>query len=154
MRIGGFEARAHALDPTVRIDTRVTDDTREVQRQAISAYFDTHTGAARPSAVYSLSQHATLLVLCELRRRAVAIPDEIALVGFDDADWMQTTWPTITAVAQPVATMAKAAVAVLLARVERRSTSFPVSRLEPCRMILRESASAHHALSRRARRGG
>jgi LacI family transcriptional regulator, galactose operon repressor len=153
-RVEGFEARARSLDPGVTVDTLVSDDTREVQRQAINDYFDTHIGAARPTAVFSLSQHSTLLVLSELRRRAVAIPGEIALVGFDDADWMQTTWPTITVVAQPVAAMATAAVAALLARVEGETTGYPVSRLEPCRMILRESAGQDHELSRRTRRGG
>ncbi|OIP87881.1 MAG: LacI family transcriptional regulator [Rhodobacterales bacterium CG2_30_65_12] len=153
-RLEGFVARANALDPSVTIDTQVSDDTRDVQRRAIKDYFEAHAGSARPSAVFSLSQHSTLLVLSELRRRAVAIPDDIALVGFDDADWMQTTWPSITAVAQPVAVMAEAAVAALLARVEGEATAFPVSRLEPCRMILRESAGPDYEMPRRFRRGG
>jgi LacI family transcriptional regulator len=152
-RLEGFTARAHAVDPGVRIDTLLSDDALDIQRQAIREYFDTRTGPDRPTAVFSLSQHSTLLVLSEIVRLAIRIPSEIALVGFDDAEWMQTTWPSITAVAQPVQAMAERAVAALLARVEGKAVGFPVHHLEPCTMLVRQSAEPSDEMRRRIRRG-
>lgn len=139
-RLDGFETRARALDPGIEIDELLSDEPFETQRGAIRAYLNDRDAAHRPTAVFSLSQHSTLLVLSEIRRMGLAIPDDIALVGFDDADWMQTTWPSITAVAQPVAAIAERAAATLLARVEGETTGFPVQYLEPCTMRVRQSA--------------
>lgn len=149
-RVDGFTDRARELAPAVRLDKLVSDGDLNIQRQVIRDYFEARDGAKRPTAVFSLSQHSTLLVLSELRRRSIRVPEDIALVGFDDAEWMQTTWPTITAVAQPVATLAERAVAALLARVEGQNAGFPVQYLEPCTMIVRQSARAEGALSRQS----
>ena len=95
-----------------------------------------------------MSEYSTLLVLSELRQRGMSIPDDIAVVGFDDVEWMQITWPSITAVAQPVAAIAQRAMSVLLARIEGEKTGFSTGYLEPCRMIVRQSAGRHEELSR------
>lgn len=154
-RLEGFSARARALDPDVRIDELLSDAPLENQRPAIRAYFAAHAGQDRPTAVFSLSQHSTLLVLSEMQRMGFRVPDDIALVGFDNAEWMQTTWPSITAVAQPVTTIAERALTTLLARVEGESTGFPVQFLEPCTMLVRQSAGhTKKAPPRRSRNGG
>ncbi len=154
-RLAGFRARAQALDPGMRIDELLSDEPLESQRPAIRDYFAAHEGSNRPTAVFSLSQHSTLLVLSEIRRMGLDVPEDIALVGFDDADWMQTTWPSITAVAQPVAAIAERALGTLLARVEGESTGFPVQYLEPCTMLVRQSAGQTEEVPpRRSRNGG
>lgn len=154
-RLTGFEEHARALDPSVEIDELLSDEPLETQRAAIRTFFENHKDSARPTAVFSLSQHSTLLVLSEIRRMELKIPKDIALVGFDNADWMQTTWPSITAVAQPVAAIAERAASVLLARVEGESTGFPVQYLEPCTMLVRQSAGqTEEEPPRRSGRGG
>ena len=83
------------------------------------------------------------------------IPEDVALVGFDDADWMQTTWPSITAVAQPVAAIAERALSALLARVEGESIGLSVQYLEPCTLLVRLSTGRiERELPRRSGRGG
>ncbi len=134
-RVAGFTKQARTRNPGVRIDTLLSDDDLETHREAVRAYFDAHPGSNGPDAIFSLSQHSTLLVLSELRRRGLRVPEQIALVGFDDADWMQTTWPSITAVAQPVVEMAERAVAMLLARVDGRRDGSPVQNLELCTLL-------------------
>ncbi|WP_068110465.1 LacI family DNA-binding transcriptional regulator [Tropicimonas marinistellae] len=155
-RLAGFSKRAKAREPGVHIDTLLSDDDLEVQREAVREYFDVALGEntqGGPTAVFSLSQHSTLLVLSELGRRGLRVPQDISLVGFDDGEWMQTTWPSITAVAQPVAVMAERALAALLARIEGENTGFPVQCLEPCKMLVRQSAGPGEEMSRQ-RRGG
>ncbi|MGV0875624.1 LacI family DNA-binding transcriptional regulator [Martelella sp. FLE1502] len=138
LRMEGFMARVREIDDTVRIDTLLSDETLDIQRQAIRDYFD-EAADEHPTAVFSLSQHSTLLVLSELRRRNLRIPKDVALVGFDDTDWMQTTWPSITAVAQPVEAMAQKALNVLLARAGDEVTGPPEHHLEPCQLFGRQS---------------
>lgn len=152
-RVEGFTARAKTLDSEVRIDTLLSDDDLSEQRRVVGAYLDEHNKGERPTAVFSLSQHSTLLVFAELRRRAIQVPDEVALVGFDDADWMQTTWPSITAVAQPVEAIAERALRILLARVEGDITGFPVQHLEPCVLHARQSGGSMKEPSRNMRGG-
>jgi LacI family transcriptional regulator len=153
-RLEGFRARARALDPAVRIDEILSDQAPEAQRAAIRAYLEAGPPAGRPTAVFSLSQHSTLLVLSELRRSGIRCPDDIALVGFDDADWMQTTWPAITAVAQPVAAIAARALGALLARIEGAETGAPRHHLEPCTMRIRDSAGPRETPARLRAHGG
>ncbi|PCJ91000.1 MAG: LacI family transcriptional regulator [Hyphomicrobiales bacterium] len=149
-RVDGFTTRALALQPDIQIDTLFSDDGLEAQRDSLNQYFDALESDGHPTAVFSLSQRSTLLVLSELRRRALRIPDEVALIGFDDVDWMHITWPSITAVAQPVAAMAEAAVAALLARIEGQNSGVPVQHLEACTMLVRESVEPNLSPSRRA----
>jgi LacI family transcriptional regulator len=145
LRMEGFAERAKALAPGARIDTLVSDQDLAAQRRAIHEYLAERGRAAWPTAVFSLTQHSTLIVLSELRRRSVQIPCEVALVGFDDVDWMQTTWPSITAVAQPVAAIATRAMEALLARVERGEDSAPAHYLEPCTLRVRQSCGPAEA---------
>ena len=41
-------------------------------------------------------------------------PQDVSLVGFDDAEWMQVTWPAIAAVVQPARQMAIQAMDILI----------------------------------------
>jgi LacI family transcriptional regulator len=149
LRLAGFAERAVSIDPDVQLDELLSDDDPETQRKAINDYLDTRRiAASTPSAVFSVSQHSTLLVFSQLRRRNLQLPQEISLVGFDDADWMQATWPPITAVEQPIKTMAQKAVDLLVARMEGRNTGAPVQHLEACTMLMRESVGPEKAASR------
>ena len=138
-RLDGFSERARSRDPGVQIDELLSDNDLEAQRDAISTYFESHAGGQQPTAVFSLSQHSALLMFSELRRRDIRIPQEIALVSFDDADWMQTSWPTVSAVVQPVEAIAERALSVLLARINGENNSRPVHYMEPCTMQIRQS---------------
>lgn len=147
LRVEGFTARAAARAPRARIDTLISDGDRPTQQRAIRDYFDARDRRDWPTAVFSLSQHSTLLVLSELRRRELRIPGEIALVGFDDADWMQTTWPSITAVAQPVTAIAIRALETLLERVDAADARAPVHHLEACMLRVRQSCGPAGAVA-------
>jgi GAF domain-containing protein len=50
-----------------------------------------------------------------LRARGIRVPDEVAVVGFDDSEQARATTPPLTTVRQPMAEMGKQAVEMLLA---------------------------------------
>jgi DNA-binding LacI/PurR family transcriptional regulator len=56
--------------------------------------------------------------LIALRAEGRRVPDDVAIVGFDDAPVAATTFPALTTVRQPLEAMTSAMVGLLLARIE------------------------------------
>jgi DNA-binding LacI/PurR family transcriptional regulator len=52
-----------------------------------------------------------------IHRRGLAVPDDIALVGFDDPPWAQSMRPALTTVRQPTREIGRLAVELLLRRL-------------------------------------
>ena len=145
MRVEGFTSSMRSIDESIRVDVLINDVDQQDQRAVLSQYWEGYSALDMPTVVFSLSQHSTLVVLSELRRRTIAVPGQVALVGFDDAEWMRTTWPSITAVAQPIEIMAKQAVSALLLRLEDDGAGYPVQHLERCVLNIRESTYSNDA---------
>jgi len=137
-RLDGFRTTALKLAPDVRIDVVLAETDVEPLRAQLREYF---AKGERPTAVYSLFLKGTLVALSEFRRRGWHCPNDISLVGFDDAEWMQVTWPAIAAVVQPVRQIAGHAMEALFARIEGGDGP-PIARLEPCRVLMRESVGS------------
>ena len=56
----------------------------------------------------------------------IAVPDQLSVVGFDDAPIAQVVWPSLTTVRQPIDLMADAAAEILFARVTGKAgTGWP-----------------------------
>jgi DNA-binding LacI/PurR family transcriptional regulator len=86
-------------------------------------------------AVFAASDLMALGALRGLRRLGVQVPDQVAVVGFDDATLARHTMPRLTTVRQPVEELGVRAVAELLVADEPcRTTVLPTS------LVRRESA--------------
>ncbi|RUU03401.1 LacI family transcriptional regulator [Mesorhizobium sp. USDA-HM6] len=141
-RLEGFRNTALELAPDIRIDVVLCESDVEPLRTLLRDYFSKReAGDDRPTAVYSLFLKGTLVALSEFRRRGWHCPNDISLVGFDDAEWMQVTWPAIAAVVQPVREIASNAMEVLFRRIEGEGGP-PTARLEPCKVLMRESVGS------------
>jgi LacI family transcriptional regulator, galactose operon repressor len=79
--------------------------------------------ADRPTAVFAASNLLTLGVLQAIHERHLAIPDDIAIVGFDEMPWAMSLSPPLTTVAQPAFEAGQTAAELLLARI--RDPSMP-----------------------------
>jgi LacI family transcriptional regulator len=137
-RLDGFRVTAKQLAPDVRIDVILSESEVEPLRALLSDYF---AKGERPTAVYSLFLKGTLVALSEFRRRGWHCPNDVSLVGFDDAEWMQVTWPSIAAVVQPVKQMAIQAMDVLFRRIDGEEGP-PTALLERCQVLMRESVGS------------
>lgn len=133
-RVSAFKAEAEASCPEMKVDVLLAEGSMGELRDSLSEYL----ALSRPTAVFSLAQKGTLTVLSEFRRRGIQCPQEISLVGFDDAEWMQATYPSVTAVVQPVVRIAEQAFARLLLRINGNE-GLPVCLLEHCDFQERES---------------
>jgi DNA-binding LacI/PurR family transcriptional regulator len=67
-------------------------------------------------ALFSLEggQAATTRIL----RQGVTVPGDVSVVGYDDSGWLNCTDPPLTTVRQPIESMGKAAVALLVNQME------------------------------------
>ncbi|EHM29957.1 MULTISPECIES: LacI family DNA-binding transcriptional regulator [Streptomyces] len=92
--------------------------------------------AEPPEVVFAADNLMALGALDAIRARGMRVPDDIALAAFDDIPWFVHTDPPITAIAQPTADLARAAVRALADRIEGRT---PQSVTLPARLVVRRS---------------
>lgn len=70
-----------------------------------------------PDAIFCANNVMTLGCLRALAEHGVRIPDDIAVVGFDETEWARLVQPPLTTVAQPTYEMGEVAGELLLDRV-------------------------------------
>lgn len=93
-----------------------------------------------PTAIFATSNVLAIEVLRELQERSIRIPDKMALISFDDFDAATLVRPTITAVRQPIAELAKRAATLLLGQLDERVSHGSSNKIVlPTELILRES---------------
>lgn len=126
--------RRHGLEP----------DYREVEPTAEAAIATAGQWLAMPSRPDALVTSNSLLMMGALkaaRSAGLAIPDALALAGFDNERWTELVEPGVTVVEQPVEEMGRAAMSLLLERL--RMPELPVRRLVMTgRCVVRGSTAA------------
>ncbi|WP_296256396.1 MULTISPECIES: LacI family DNA-binding transcriptional regulator [unclassified Pseudomonas] len=70
-----------------------------------------------PGAILAANNLMTIGAMQALREASVAVPEQMALVGFDDFDWADFFLPRLSVVAQPVQALGARAVQLLLQRI-------------------------------------
>ena len=70
--------------------------------------------ADRPSAVFCVNDLLALGLLQYLAQQGVRVPDDVAIVGYDDIDWASSASVPLTSVAQPRQQLGAAAAELLL----------------------------------------
>jgi len=73
---------------------------------------------ARPTAVFCANDLLALGVLQEMTRRGLKVPDDVAIVGYDDIDFAGAAAVPLTSVRQPREDLGRAAAQLLLDEVE------------------------------------
>jgi LacI family transcriptional regulator len=85
------------------------------------------------------SQAKTSIALQILKERRVQIPEDVAVVGFDDTPWASLLWRPLTVISESTYEMGEAAVRLLLDRLENRETGSPKTIVLEDEFIIRES---------------
>jgi DNA-binding LacI/PurR family transcriptional regulator len=122
-RLDGYELsmRARGLEPHVaQGDFRV-----DVAQQAVAAAL---SSPERPSALIVGNNLMTIGALRAIRAAGLRIPEDVAIIAFDDPIWAGFIDPPLTTLAQPVRRMASEAMELLLERVAG-------ARIEPRRTV-------------------
>lgn len=94
-----------------------------------------------PDAVVASNDEMALAVLHVAHRRAIAVPNALALVSFDDSPGVRLSVPPLTSVRQPIAEMAGKAAEILIAA--SKDGDGPLEdHLTPYRLVVRASSAA------------
>jgi DNA-binding LacI/PurR family transcriptional regulator len=99
--------------------------------------------ARRPEldAVFAASDMMAAGALRALRDAGRRVPDDVAVVGFDDAPIASHTVPTLTTIRQPLEAMSSAAAELLISRVEGNGNGDSVEPIVcPTELVVRQSA--------------
>ncbi|MCD4729095.1 MAG: substrate-binding domain-containing protein, partial [Bacteroidales bacterium] len=85
--------------------------------------------------IFSVNNNITVACMEYLNEMNLRIPQDMAVVSFDDIDLFRFSYPTITAVAQPVEEIGEVAVNILLDEIngisqEKKQVALPVKLIE------------------------
>jgi LacI family transcriptional regulator len=98
--------------------------------------------AGRPDALFVANNAMTIGALKAISEKRIRIPDEIALVSFDDADWAEFFTPALTVIRQPTYTMGSLAGEILFQRLmETKPSEVKEVVLKP-ELIIRKSCGS------------
>lgn len=97
--------------------------------------------AQPPRAIVVGNSLMTLGALQALRELNLRVPDDVAIVGFDDLPWADELCPALTAVSQPTYELGREAVHLLLRRLAEPDAPFRTLTLQT-RLTVRESCGA------------
>lgn len=98
---------------------------------------------SRPQAIFAASDAMAIGALRALKESGLRVPEDIAVVGFDDTQYASITTPPLTTVRQPVDRMGYTAVKTLIDLVE--NPSLPPRRvILPTELIIRATCCPAH----------
>jgi len=103
-----------------------------------AALLDTYP---RPTALLASSNRLAQGVFEQVKMRGMHIPDDLALVTFDDVAYYSFITPSISAVSADFKEFGAKAVEFLIERINGTYTGPPRTFLAPCELIVRESTS-------------
>lgn len=85
----------------------------------------------RPTAIVAGNNLMTIGTMHALRDAHIAVPQDVALAGFDDFDWADYFSPRLTVMAQPLEELGAMAVDLLIERIANPGRAQHVQRLSP-----------------------
>jgi LacI family transcriptional regulator len=93
-----------------------------------------------PTAIFASNDNMAVGVLRAANERGIAVPSELSVVGFDDAELAQFVTPTLTTVRQPLAELGRTAVSLLVRMLDRQGIE--TLRVElATKLVVRESTA-------------
>jgi LacI family transcriptional regulator len=99
-----------------------------VTRQGVRNLFDRPD---HPTAVVSTNNVMTIGTMRGLADLGLRVPDDVAIVGYDDFEWAELFSPHLTAMSQDLTAMGRRAVELLLARIAEPDADPQRIRIEP-----------------------
>jgi len=132
-RLAGYRSALRETDR--RSLVAVGDFTRESGETAMRQLLDDDPAL---DAVFVASDPMAMGALRALHQAGRRVPDDVAVVGFDDNDAARYSVPPLTTVRQPVEALGRGMVRLLLRNLDGETTLDPV--ILPTELVVRESA--------------
>jgi LacI family transcriptional regulator len=126
-------------DPELLVPASVTEDS-EGGRRAMSQLLALKK---RPTAVFAINNMVAVGAVAAIREAGLEVPDDIAVVCFDEIVHAAVLSPFLTVMAQPAETFGMLAAQLLLERISARAESRRRIVVLPGDLIVRRSCGAH-----------
>ena len=97
-----------------------------------------------PTAVFARNDFTAIGAMRAIHDAGLVIPDDIAIVGFDDIPLAVRMSPSLTTVRQPMLIEGQLAAEMLLERIENADRISRRERILACELIVRESSGSKH----------
>ena len=106
----------------------------DTERSLLQAVNELLELAQPPDAIFAYNDATALLVLQACTQRGLRVPEDIAIVGFDDIETAAWSQPALTTIAVDKERLGREALAMLLAGEP------PVNTLLPVKLVIRGSS--------------
>lgn len=132
-----YAGYANALeDYGIKVDSDIVFDGNYGFRSAYRLTEEKIQSGQTFDGLFTISDRMATGAISALRANGLRVPEDVAVVGFDNIDLSYMTTPTITTISQPKHELGKEA---FLSLLERMNGKTPENKILPYEMILRES---------------
>jgi DNA-binding LacI/PurR family transcriptional regulator len=115
-------------------------------KQAVTTLFvDRKLPVSAVGAIVAANDSMALGAMDELRRQGIKVPDQVAVVGFDDSDESRFVLPPLTTAAQPLHDLGGESVRIVLEHLRDRGQ--PQQATRPTELVVRRSCGCLHGRS-------
>jgi LacI family transcriptional regulator len=126
-RLAGFEFALQ--EAGIALDSSLIVDGQFTYRSGLSAAETLLSLPERPTAIFASNDDMAAATVTVAHRYHLDVPGDLTVCGFDDTDFAQSIWPELTTIHQPIASMSRAAIDLLVEHIrdqragrERQST--------------------------------
>ena len=143
-RLKGYKSALH--EAGLQVDPRRTVDSDFKEEGGASAMATLLAADPQLDAVFAANDVMAFGAMRALRNAGRRVPDDVAVVGFDDIPASAMTHPPLTTVRQPLYEMGRTAASMVMAAVRGEPIA---KRIElPTSLVIRDSSGASHAGNR------
>lgn len=93
----------------------------------------------KPFAIFTANNSIAISCMKILNEKNIKIPEELALLSFDNIDLFELSSPKITSVAQPVEKIGDYAVEIILDKIKNKNSKEIIKKVIPVELKIRES---------------
>ena len=97
-----------------------------------------------PTAYYAANDLMAIGVLRALRERGIQVPNQVSVIGTNDAPEAAHVYPSLSTLRVPYAQMASKAAEILIQKIECAEVAPQQMYIEQCKLILRNSSGPCH----------
>lgn len=137
-RIAGY--REAMLENGIPQEQHIVVEVDESKESAKDMVIRTCAGPDRPEAIFSTNNMLTLEIIEGIQELGLRIPEDIALVGYDETAWSRHLSPPLTTIHQPGYEMGKQAAENLIRLIRAKKPPKPKTITLVPNMILRQSS--------------
>jgi LacI family transcriptional regulator, galactose operon repressor len=115
------------------------------ERDGLDAMLRLLARQPRPDAIVACSLRLTTGAFAGIHRAGLRVPDDVAIVGYDEMPWAILCDPPLTVVQQPTRELGRVAARLLLSRLDGSPPTAPVTEVLQPRLLVRRSCGANAA---------